>query len=349
MTPVRNAKLIFNEVPSGYPEPGKTTVYDASGTIDLDSVALNGSVLVKVLYLSADPYMRGKMRDASVQSYSPAFTLGQPITGLGIGKVLKSEKEGINAGEYISLPLIEWAEYTIPPVEILPYHEKIVPAKGVPLSVYLGALGMPGRTAYHAWKEFAHAKQGETAFVTTAAGAVGLFVVQLAKMQGLKVIASVGSSDKAELAKSVGADVVFNYKETSREQMDEILKKEGGVDIYWDNVGGSTLDVALGNANSRARFIECGMISGYNNKNAITMQNLMRIITQRIAINGFIVSDLYPKYNSEFNEIVPKWVLEGKMKYTEDRTQGLEFGGEALLELQIGKNTGKKIVVVAEE
>ncbi|THU92859.1 NAD(P)-binding protein [Dendrothele bispora CBS 962.96] len=291
------------------------------------------------------------MRDASVQSYSPAFALGQAITGLGIGKVLKSEKEGINAGEYISLPLIEWAEYTTPPVEILPYREKIVPEKGVPLSVYLGALGMPGRTAYHAWKEFAHAKQGETAFVTTAAvkrkkftlffhlaGAVGLFVVQLAKMQGLKIIASVRSSDKAKLAPSVGADVVFNYKETSREQMDDILKKEGGVDIYWDNIGGSTLDVALGNANSHARFIKCGMISGYNNKNAIPDSDKRRRRDY-----------LYPKYNSEFNEIVPKWVLEGNMKYTEDQTQGLEFGGGALLELQIGKNTGKKVVVVVEE
>ncbi|KAK7459530.1 hypothetical protein VKT23_009513 [Stygiomarasmius scandens] len=350
MAPIRNAKLLFNEVPSGYPEPGKTTIYDATGTIDLDSAPLNGSILVKVLYLSADPYMRGKMRDASVESYSPAFTLGQPINGIGIGKVLRSEKEGINVGEYISLPFMEWAEYTIPPAEFLAYHEKIVPEKNFPLSVYLGAAGMPGRTAYHAWKEYAHAKKGETAFVTTAAGAVGIFVVQLAKMDGLKVIASVGSSDKAEIAKSVGADVVFNYKETSREQMEEILKKEGGVDVYWDNVGGSTLDAALGNANMHARFIECGMISGYNSRDAkVPMQNLMRIVTHRIAINGFIVSDLYPKYNQEFNSIVPKWIAEGKMKYTEDRTNGLEFGGDALLELQVGKNTGKKVVVVAEE
>ncbi|KAK7459531.1 hypothetical protein VKT23_009514 [Stygiomarasmius scandens] len=308
------------------------------------------------------------MRDASIFiSHSPAFIFSEPLTGFGIGKVLRSEKEDINVGEYICFPFMEWTEYTIPPVELLGYHEKIIPEKNVPLSVYLGAAGVTGilypqsyilqtlnlrsnkgRSAYHAWKEYAHPKKNETAFVTTAAGAVGLFVVQLAKMDGLKVIASVGHSDKVEIAKSAGANIVFNYKETNREQMEEIL--EGGIDIYWDNVGGTMLDVALGNANMHARFIEYGMISGYNKSDTtVPIQNMMRIVTHRIAMNGFIILDLYPKYNQEFDSIVPKWISEGKMKYVEDRTNGLEFGGEALLELQIGKNVGKKVVVVAEE
>ncbi|KAF5360148.1 hypothetical protein D9758_011340 [Tetrapyrgos nigripes] len=344
MAPVRNAKLLFKEVPKGYPEPGKTTVYDTSDTIDLDTVALNGSILIKVLYLSADPYMRGKMRDPNTKSYSPPFTLGAPIDGFGIGKVVRSEKEGLKEGDIVSYHAMQWVEYMIP--EDTSYIEKLDPLPGLSLSTYIGAIGMPGKTAYMAWKEYAKAKKGETAFVSTAAGAVGAIVVQLAKLDGMKVIASVGSDEKVQFAKEIGADVVFNYKTTDTE---EVLAKEGPIDVYWDNVGGSTLDAALGNSAVLARFIECGMISGYNSGGQpVSMKNLMKIVSNQIDMHGFIVSRLFSKYNKEFNEVIPKLIKEGKIKHNEDLTKGLEFGGEALLDVQVGNNTGKKVVVVAE-
>ncbi|KAK7458784.1 hypothetical protein VKT23_009789 [Stygiomarasmius scandens] len=344
MAPVRNAKVLFNEIPTGYPEPGKTTVYDTSSTIDLESAPLNGGVLVKVLYLSADPYMRGKMRDASIVSYSPAYIIGQPIYGFGVGKVVRSESERFKPGDIVHTPLLEYAEYSIQ--TYLDYLEKIVPEPGLPLSVYVGALGMPGKTAYFAWKEYSKAKKGEIAFVSGAAGPVGTFVIQLAKLDGMKVIGSAGTDEKVELAKRVGADVAFNYKTTSTE---EVLAKEGPIDVYWDNVGGSTLDAALGNAAFHSRFIECGMISGYNSKEGVHMKNLMNIVARRIAMNGFIQSDLASKWNKEFNEVVPKKLVNGEIKHTEDISKGLEHAGEALLEVQTGKNKGKKVIVVAED
>ncbi|THU97165.1 alcohol dehydrogenase [Dendrothele bispora CBS 962.96] len=344
MAPVRNAKVIFNEIPTGYPEPGKTTVYDASSTIDLETVPLNGGVLVKVLYLSADPYMRGKMRDASIVSYSPAYAIGKPVYGFGVGKIVRSESEQFKAGDIVHTPLLEYAEYSIQ--THLQYLDKVNPEPGLSLSVYVGALGMPGKTAYFAWKEFSKAKKGETVFVSGAAGPVGTFVLQLAKSSGLKVIGSAGTEEKVSLVKDLGADVAFNYKTTDTE---EVLKSEGPIDIYWDNVGGSTLDAALGNAAFHSRFIECGMISGYNNKEGVHMKNLMNIVARRISMNGFIQSDLSSTWSTEFNRLVPKKLVSGEIKFTEDISKGLEKAGDALLEVQTGKNNGKKVVLVAED
>ncbi|KAF5346238.1 hypothetical protein D9758_014394 [Tetrapyrgos nigripes] len=125
--------------------------------------------------------------------------------------------------------------------------------------------------------------------------------------------------------------------------------KEGPINVYWDNVGGSTLDAALGNSAVHARFIECGMISSYNSGGEpVSMKNLMKIVANNISMHGFIVVHLFSKYNKEFNEVIPKLIKEGKIKHREDLTKGLEFGGEALLDVQVGNNTGKKIVVVAE-
>ncbi|EPS92449.1 hypothetical protein FOMPIDRAFT_1056866 [Fomitopsis schrenkii] len=158
----------------------------------------------------------------------------------------------------------------------------------------VAVLAMPcriGATAHHAWLELANAKPGETAFVTAAAGPVGATVVQIAKAAGLKVIASAGSEAKVEFVRSLGADVVFNYK---TENTRAVLEREGGIDVYWDNVGGESLEAALDAAHRYARFIECGMISGYNSE-PYAVKTLGHVVTKELRLSGFIVGSLYHK------------------------------------------------------
>ncbi|TFK22720.1 alcohol dehydrogenase [Coprinopsis marcescibilis] len=336
-----NARVLFNEVPTGYPEPGKTTVCDTSKTIDPDNVPLDGGILVKSLYLSADPFQRGMMRAPEVDSYSPAFTLGESILGYGVGLVVRSEQPDVQAGTHL-YGLLPFQSYNIIPS--LDHGFRIIDNKhNLSLSYFVGVAGMPGKTAYMAWKEFSHAKKGEVAFVTTGAGPVGSFVIQLAKLAGLKVISSAGSDEKVEYMKSLGADVAFNYKTANTL---EILKKEGPIDVYWDNVGGETLDAALETANVGARFIECGMITGYNN-GGYPIKNLYNVVTRSITMTGFIVLELESKYSEEFYNTVPELVASGQIKYREHVYEGLESVGEALLAVQQGTNKAKAVIKVA--
>ncbi|EPQ52506.1 NAD P-binding protein [Gloeophyllum trabeum ATCC 11539] len=343
MAPVRNGRHLFNEVPTGYPVPGKTTVYDGSQTIDPDTVPLNGGFLLKTLVLSIDPYMRGKMRDPKVESYSPPFLIGKPLENFGVGVVIRSENPAVKAGDHL-YGIFPFQEYF---VETDPKKYRVLENKEkLPWSVYVGAAGMPGQTAYYAWKEYSAAKKGETVFVTAGAGPVGSFVIQLAKLDGLKVIASAGSEDKVEFIKKLGADVAFNYKTTNTR---EVLKKEGGIDIYWDNVGGETLEAALDAAHPEARFIECGMISAYNATEPYGVKNLMLVVAKQISMYGFLVFRLGQKYEEEFYRVIPAKLASGELKYSEDVTKGLEDVGEAILSVQKGTNKGKKVILVAEE
>ncbi|XP_006458933.1 hypothetical protein AGABI2DRAFT_183773 [Agaricus bisporus var. bisporus H97] len=341
MAPVRNARAIMNDYPSGYPEPGKTLVYDDSQTIDLDTVPLNGGFLIKTLVLSIDPYMRGRMRSGG-PSYVPPFELGKPITSGGVGVVIRSEKEGVKAGDHV-LGLMGHQEYSIR--SSLEGMVIIQDRHGLPWSVYLGAAGMPGFTAFVGWKKFAHSKPGDVVFVTTGGGPVGSMVIQIAKAEGLKVIASAGSEEKVAFMKSIGTDVAFNYKTTSTR---EILEKEGPIDIFWDNVGGEILEAALDAANVNARFIECGMISGYNSGGA-PVRNLMLIVGKDITMRGFIQTRHFDEHKDEFYATIPEKLAKGDIKYTEDITHGLDKVGDVMLSVLKGTNKGKAIVHVADE
>ncbi|KAJ3786771.1 hypothetical protein GGU10DRAFT_332059 [Lentinula aff. detonsa] len=346
MAPITNGRTLFNEIPTGFPEPGKTTVYDTSKTIDLENVPLNGGVLVKTLVLSADPYMRVQMREADIESYMPPFIVGQPIFSLGVGKILRSERDGFKPGGYV-YGLLDHAEYSLPSPDVPVFGIRVLnPEPGLQYSAYVGAGGMPGQTSYYGWKEYANAKAGETVFVSGGAGPVGSLVIQLAKQDGLKVIASAGSDEKVQFCKDVGADVVFNYKTASTL---DILRQEGPLNIYWDNVGGTTLDAAIENAANHARFLECGAISQYNSKDGVNMKNLDQIYARRITLYGFLISDLAPKWEEEFYKVIPKKLASGEFKFREDITTGLENSGQAIRDVQIGANTGKKVIVVAQE
>jgi len=340
---VTNARVLFAAIPQDFPIPGETTVYDTSQTIDLEGAPLNGGFLIKTLVLSIDPYMRGKMRAPEKKSYSPPYTLGAPLVGYGVGVVLRSENPDVAVGKYVYGESIPHQQYSIiPNMKGFIFLEK---DPKLPWTVYVGAAGMPGKTAYMGWKEFSHAKKGETAFITAGAGPVGSMVIQLAKRDGLKVIASAGSEAKVKYMKEIGADVVFNYKTTDTR---EVLAREGPIDIYWDNVGGDILDAALEHANIYGRFLECGMISGYNT-GFQGIKNLDQTFAKSLTIYGILVFRLELKDDAEFYATIPPKLAAGELKYTEDVSRGLESVGETILKVQEGRNTAKAVVVVADE
>ncbi|KAJ7081244.1 hypothetical protein C8R44DRAFT_823687 [Mycena epipterygia] len=344
MAPTTNKRVLFAEIPEGYPVPGKTTVHDASETIDLENVPLNGGFLLKTLVLSIDPYMRGRMRSPDKPSYSTAYKLGAPLQGYGIGVVVRSENAEVSVGQYFHGKEIPHQEYSVLSnvngLTVLQKDPKL------PWTVYVGAAGMPGKTAYMGWKEFSRAKKGETAFITTGAGPVGSMVIQLAKRDGLKVIASAGSEEKVQFMKDVGADVVFNYKMTNTR---EVLAREGPINVYWDNVGGESLDAALEYATTYTRIIACGMISGYNTAGYQGIKNMNYVFEKSLTISGLLVSRLLPKYDQEFYATIPRALAAGEIQYREEVTKGLETVGDAILRVQEGRNRGKAVVVVAEE
>ncbi|CCO32522.1 hypothetical protein BN14_06583 [Rhizoctonia solani AG-1 IB] len=248
MSPIQNSAAIFNSVPQGYPVLNETII-TVSNTIDLDNVPLSGGTLVKSVYLSIDPYLRGRMREPTPQA-TGNLIIGQPIKNFGIGIVIRSEKDGINPGDLLYVPGLPFQEYNVLQSEHPCRVVKDEP--GIPLSAYTRVLGMPGMTAFYGLELVGKPVKGETIFISSGASAVGSLVAQLAKAKGLKVIASVGSDDKVNFLKSIGVDVGFNYK---TQDIAEVLAKEGPIDIYWDNVGGSTLEAALDACNADARVV----------------------------------------------------------------------------------------------
>ena len=249
---VQNKGLIFKSIPSGWPVPGQDLAVETR-EFDLSTPAPPNGLVTKNYYLSFDPYQRGRMRAPETKSYSAPFTLGQPITNAGIGKVLKSNDDKFKEGDLV-IGMLGTEEYSVveSPSQFRtlenPYH--LDPIK------YLGALGMPGLTAYSSFYEIGKPQKGETIFISAASGAVGQIVGQLAKHEGLRVVGSVGSDEKLEfIKKDLGFDDGFNYKKTKPSQaLKEMVPQ--GVDIYYENVGGEQLDTALGAMNNHGRIGE---------------------------------------------------------------------------------------------
>jgi len=310
---------------------------------DLNSVQLeDGDFITENLYVSLDPYLIGKM-NAKGTPYAGPFTIGQPISNGGVGKIVKSKNQNFAEGDIV-YGILEISEYS---------HIKSKEAKGfrviknthnLPLSYYVGILGMPGVTAFVGLEEIGKLKKGETIFVSTASGAVGQIVGQLAKLSGAYVVGSAGTDDKvAYLKDTLKFDAAFNYKtEKIQDALDKYCPK--GIDVYWDNVGGETLDAVLLKANIFCRIIGCGMISGYNAAGEpYGMKNLMNVVGKRITFQGFIVFDSWAKHQQEFDKVVEKAVVDKTFVYKEDIYE-LEKGTEGLVGLYSGKNFGKALV-----
>ncbi|KAI0788286.1 NAD(P)-binding protein [Fomes fomentarius] len=338
MAPINNGRVIYKEIPTGYPVPGKTMVYDESQTIDLDNEPLQGGILVKTLVLSIDPYLRHRMQKENPLGFFPMFKVGEPLDNGGVGVVIRSEDPSFKPGHHVTGAFQKYVVFTdTKGLRVIENKETL------PWSAYVGVLGLAGRTAHHGWMEYSHAKQGDIAFVTAASGTT---VVQLAKSQGLKVIASAGSEEKVEFVRSLGADITFNYKTTSTK---EVLAKEGPVNVYWDNVGGESLEAALEYAAQKAQFIICGSISNYNTDEPYNVKNLQNLVWREVTFHGFLTTSLMDKYEDEFFRTVPARIASGEIKYKEHRVRGLENAGQAIVDVQNGKNFGKMVVVVAEE
>jgi NADPH-dependent curcumin reductase CurA len=299
-----------------------------------------GQFLVRNVFMSVDPYMRGRMMDR--ESYVPPFQVGQAMDGGSVGQVVESKHPGFAAGDYVcGFATGGWKEHWVSDGTMV---QKVDPSVA-PLGAYLGVLGMPGLTAYSGFLRIGQPKEGETVFVSAAAGAVGSVVCQIAKAKGCRVVGSVGSDEKAAwLTREAGVDAVVNYKTCG--DLGAAVKKAApkGIDIYFENVGGEHLEVALEQMNRLGRIVACGMISQYNaTEPPPGPRNIILIVGKSITFQGFIVSnylDMVPQFFMEMGS----WVREGKIKWEETVVDGIDKAPQAFLGLFTGANAGKMLV-----
>jgi NADPH-dependent curcumin reductase CurA len=293
-------------------------------------------VLVRNLFMSVDPYMRGRMNAG--KSYVPPFELGQPLDGGAVGEVVESRAPGIKPGDAVTSSF-GWREYFV----ASPRDLHSVSREIQPLSVYLGTLGMTGLTAW-AGLRLVDVRAGETIFISGAAGAVGSVAGQLARLRRCRVIGSAGSAEKVRfLREECGFDIALNYRE--RPLVEQLkLEAPDGTDVYFDNVGGEALEAALSALRMHGRIIACGGISGYNDERPRPgPSNLFNIITKRLTMKGLMVLDWLDQ-QAEFEKEVGGYFKAGKLKHKETVARGIDKAVDAFLGLFQGQNVGKMVV-----
>jgi NADPH-dependent curcumin reductase CurA len=301
-----------------------------------------GQVQVQTLYLSLDPGSRIWLQDRD--TYVPGLKVGEIMRGFAIGRVLDSRHPGFQKGAYV-LGMLGWQ--TVPVVDGSGLMQ-LPPPEEVPFAAQFGLLGHIGLTAHYGMLEIGKPKPGETVVVSTAAGAVGSLAVQLAKLAGARVVGIAGSTEKCDwVVHELRADACINYK---TEDLDQALARHcpQGVDVYFDNVGGATLDILLGRMKNFGRIIECGMVSEYNAKERVfTARNMFDVVTKRLLIKGFVCTDHLDSAEKAYRELM-KWHQEGKIRYRVDEVQGLSNAPSAMLRLFDGSHRGKLVVKVAD-
>ncbi len=315
--------------PQGAPTPENF----ALKAVELPSLD-EGMVRVANRWLSVDPYMRGRMND--VKSYVPPFALDAPMDGGAVGEVVDSRADGLRPGDVV-MHMAGWRDEAVLPASAITKP----PQLGVEPQAFLGNLGLTGGTAYFGLLDAAHAKEGETVFVSAAAGAVGSAVVQIAKAKGMTVIGSARGAEKCGFVRSLGADAVDYTDGPIGKSL--AAAAPDGIDVYFDNVGGDHLDAALAAARNNARFAICGMIDGYNGGQPTALRYIMRVIAARIRIQGFLFTDYLARMPEFYGEMAP-WIAGGQVKSRETIVEGLERMPEAFLGLFQGANTGKMLV-----
>lgn len=299
-----------------------------------------GEVLIRTIYVSVDPYLRGRMQDT--KSYIPPFQLNEVITSGIIGQVVESKSVHLLQGDLV-LGNLGWQEYSVAHEQAV---RKIDP-KTAPVTANLGVIGMTGLTAYFGLLDIGQPKQGETVVVSGAAGAVGSTVGQIAKIKGTRVVGIAGTEEKCQyLLNELGFDAAINYKE---EDVASALEKAcpNGIDVYFDNVGGSISDAVFPLLNKFARIPVCGAISSYNTVEQEMGPRVQTALIKTSALmKGFTVGD----YSDRFNEggtALATWLNEGKLQYEETVTEGFDHIIDAFLDLFTGANVGKSLVKVA--
>jgi NADPH-dependent curcumin reductase CurA len=332
-----NREWVFADRPDGEP--------------DMDSFELHerdvpepeqGELLVQVRYLSVDPYMRGRMRDA--ESYAEPWDVGDTMQGAVVGEVVESTSGAYDAGEFVT-GNGTWADYSLLDADsVTPVDTAIAD-----LPVYLGVLGMPGRTAYFGLLDVGEPTPGDTVVVSGAAGAVGSVVGQIARLNGCRVVGFAGSEDKVEwLTEELGFDAAVNYKQVDdyRSALDDVAP--GGVDVYFDNVGGPITDAVFTKLNLDARVAVCGQIAHYNDEDIPTgPRKLPQLIAPRAKVQGLLVSDFATRFE-QATEQLGAWVASGDITHRESIVDGLENAPEAFLGLFSGENIGKQVVSVSD-
>ena len=327
-----NRQIILISRPKGLPTQANFEISETQVP------SLNdGELLVKAKFISVDPYMRSRMSDA--KSYVPSFEVGKPLDGGVVAEVIESRHPDFVAGDAI-LGHLQWQEIQTAKAESVTKLDN-----KVPLSYYLGILGMPGLTAYFGLNEIGKPVAGETVVVSGAAGAVGMVVCQIARLKGCRVVGIAGSDEKnAYLKNALKVDEVINYHTEKNIKAAIARACPDGVDVYYDNVGGEISDAVISNINNFARIILCGQISVYNNTEIPVGPRPQPIMVKKSALmQGFIVSN----YSDRFGEGVKQlalWLGEGKLTYQETIIQGFETLPETFLGLFHGKNTGKMLV-----
>ena len=298
-----------------------------------------GEVLVRNLWLSLDPYMRGRL--SQQKSYVKGVQIGEVMTGETAGEVVQSKHPGFSEGDKVTAPA-GWQLYGCVKGEMLTK----VDASRAPLSYFLGCLGMPGRTAYFGMKEIGAPKAGETVVVSAASGAVGSVVGQLAKAWGCRAVGIAGGAAKCDyVTKALGFDACVDHKAAYLyRDLKEACPK--GTDVYFENVGGVVLDAVLRLMNVRSRIVVCGLISDYNATEPYGVKYFRSILVNRIKVQGMIVFDWLERYG-EANKALLELLLAGKLKYRESVLEGIEAAPKGLIGLLKGENFGKQLVQLA--
>ncbi|WP_435201790.1 NADP-dependent oxidoreductase [Janibacter sp. GS2] len=297
----------------------------------------DGQVLVRNEVMSVDPYMRGRMND--VKSYVPPFQIDAPLEGGAVGEVIASRSDDVAVGSHVVHGL-GWREHAVLPAK----GATVVDTDIAPASAYLGLLGMPGLTAYVGLTAVAEMREGDTVFISGAAGAVGQVAGQIAKLLGAeRVVGSAGSAEKVERLLELGYDAAFNYKEKPvAEGLREVAPD--GIDVYFDNVGGDHLEAAISALRLHGRVALCGAVSQYNATEAPAgPRNLFQAIGKGLTLRGFIVGQ-YPQLAAEYRAKAAGWLAEGRLRGDETFRDGLDGAPQAFIDLLEGANTGKMLV-----
>jgi NADPH-dependent curcumin reductase CurA len=331
--PGRGREIRLAARPVGAPTPDNFDLVE----VDVPDPG-TGHVLVRNLFMSVDPYMRGRMND--VPSYVPPFELGKPLDGGAVGEVVASASPDLAVGDTV-LHNLGWRDYAVVPAAAA---RKVDPKDAPTLSAYLGVLGMTGLTAYVGLLDIAGMQPGETVFVSGAAGAVGSLAGQIAKARGAaRVVGSAGSPAKVERLRDLGFDAAFDYHHGPvRQRLREFAPD--GIDVYFDNVGGEHLEAAIGSMRQFGRVALCGAISVYNaTEPPAAPRNLSLAIGKRLTLRGYIVTD-HGKRMRDYIAEMSGWLREGRVQWDETVVDGLENAPTAFIDLLNGANTGKMVV-----
>lgn len=326
-----NRQVLLARRPDGWVSEADFRVVDAPLP-----VAGDGQVLIRNRFLSLDPYMRMRMSDAP--SYASKVEIGQVMVGGTVGEVIESRSPRLNPGDIVSA-LLGWQLYGVEAAERVRRIESPVE----PLSLYLGALGMPGVTAWVGLDLVGPLEAGQTVVVSAASGAVGSVVGQIARLRGCRAVGIAGGADKCKhVVSDLGFDACIDYKHGDLEAA-LTAACPNGIDVDFENVGGRIFDLVLARLNPFARIALCGMVSQYNETEPYAMRNLRSLLVNRVKVQGFIVSDHMPRWPHALRELT-QWHREGRLQYRETVAHGLENAPKAFIAMLRGDKLGKQIV-----